>query len=87
MAKVRHDARWLTKAEKKDIGILENAQPMKCSNVLKLADDEEGLFNYLCNFCCGFPLLFIYLFWSLTYPWRSRQNGSVDDRADQGLQS
>lgn len=62
MAKVRHDARWLTEAEKKDIGMLENAQPMKCSNVLKLADDEEGLFNYLCNFCCGSPLLFIYLF-------------------------
>lgn len=57
MSKLRHDPRWLIEAEKKDISILENAQPMKCSEVLKLEDDEEGLFDYLCKLT-----LFLYFF-------------------------
>lgn len=57
VSKLRHDPRWLTEAEKKDISILKNAQPMKCSEVLKLEDDEEGLFNYLCKLT-----LFLYFF-------------------------
>lgn len=52
MAKLKRDPYWLTNAEKKDINILQGVQPMKCSEVLNLADNKEGLFVYLCNVIC-----------------------------------
>lgn len=52
VAKLKRDPYWLTNAEKKDINILQGVQPMKCSEVLNLADNKEGLFVYLCNVIC-----------------------------------
>lgn len=48
LGKLGHDYRWLTDEEKEDVAILECAAPMKCSDLFRLADDEEALFAFLC---------------------------------------